>query len=159
MTLVHHKSFSYIRDNTDWWKEVPDIFSSSLCIGILTIKHPVKTKWAYSLVYNNFPLFCGLQHIWRGHVVNTNWSHLLNIFVLAYSPGGGHAEVWPFPVPPLPLLHTRDEDHRLHSATWHFTTWLTHLGSPMSSLTSECNFIVMKSFPIPYEFTRDNTLM
>lgn len=41
----------------------------------------------------------------------------------------------------------------------HWTTWLTHLGSPMSSLTSECNFIVMKSFPIPYEVTWDNTLM
>lgn len=41
----------------------------------------------------------------------------------------------------------------------HWTTWPTHLGSPMSSLTSECNFVVMILFPIPYEVTRDKTLM
>ena len=53
------------------------------------------------------------------------------LFPLTFSPGGGDPEVWPLPLPPLPLLYPRVEDHCLHSAAG-------VLQEPHSGLHGQC---------------------
>lgn len=129
-------------------------------------KHAVKINWSYSLVYNNFPLFCGLQHMWRScckHQLIT----LIKHFLFGLQPRWRTCWSLTVSCPPItatsPVRWGSSPTLSFSSPTGvsHSTTWPTHLGSPMSSLTSECNFIVMTSFFFPYvvTVTRGNTCM
>lgn len=114
-------------------------------------KHAVKINWSYSLVYNNFPLFCGLQHMWRScckHQLIT----LIKHFLFGLQPRW--RTCWSLTVSCPPITATSPVrwgslptlSYSSPTGVSHWTTWPTLLGSPMSSLTSECNFIVMTSF-------------
>lgn len=114
-------------------------------------KHAVKINWSYSLVYNNFPFFCGLQHMWRScckHQLIT----LIKHFLFGLQPRW--RTCWSLTVSCPPITATSPVrwgssptlSYSSPTGVSHSTTWPTHLGSPMSSLTSECNFIVMTSF-------------